>query len=351
MISAPAGGQGRRVARSRHDACSVVWDDAQGSTLGTAPLARFWVALEQNGPWGARAATQSHLDPDLGEALDRGCRDAGGRLMLIRRPGSHPDLLGGNAELADNRRVYLAGALAGRPWLLEADLDDPVWLRRLTPPVMKALAEGDLSTVQNALPGAELSPGPVLMICTNARRDICCSVRGRPVALESGSQRAGVVWECSHIGGHRFAPTGVLLPHGQTFGRLTSATAIAIVDAARGGQFPAELMGERYDRGRNSLVGAGQAAESTVRQQIQEPGLTALSTTATPRPDQENAWQCRVSHIDGRHWDVAVERRSGGGDLPQSCGKEPVPAWHWTVTGDVSQKLTRSVSPEAISDV
>lgn len=348
MSEAAAGSHGRSLAHSRVDACSVIWDDAQVSALGTAPLARFWVALEQNGPWGARAATQSHLDPDLGEDLDRRCRDAGGRLILIRRPGRHADLPGGNVERADNRRVYLAGALAGRPWLLQTDLGDPLWLRRLTPLVMKALVDGDLSAVQDALPGAELSPGPVLMICTNTRRDICCSVRGRPVALESASQRAGVVWECSHTGGHRFAPTGVLLPHGQTFGRLTSATAIAVVDAARGGEFPAELMGGRYDRGRSSLDAAGQAAESTVRQQIQEPGLTTLSTTARPKPDQENVWQCRVSHLDGRHWDVVAVRRSGADDLPDSCGKEPVPAWQWTVTRDVSQKPTTCVSPGGV---
>jgi hypothetical protein len=351
--------------RSRPDACSVVWDEAQASALGTAPAARFWVALEQNGPWGARAATESHLDPDLGQTLDRMCQDAGGRFVLIRRPGGHSDLHDGRSHRIDTQtvsprsvstqrvstqrvstqrvstqkvstqKVYLAGGLAIRPWLLEADLTGPEGATRLARLEMEALARGDIEAVRDTLPEAEHSVGPVLMICTNSKRDICCSVRGRAVALQSAAQRPGQVWECSHTGGHRFAPTGVLLPHGQTFGRLTGASAVAVVDAAGVGEIPKGLLGAMNDRGRSHLPPAGQAAESMVRQQIHETSLLALSTTTTPRPGQENAWQCRVSHIDGRHWDVDAERSHGGDDLAESCGRDPVPRWQWSLVSAI----------------
>jgi hypothetical protein len=312
--------------RSRPDACSVIWDDAHASALGTAPAATFWVALEQNGPWGARAARQSHLDPTLGQMLDAMCQDDAGRFLLIRRPAAHSDRHHGHP-----RRVYVAGGLASGPWLLEADIDDPARLRQLPWP---ALASGDSDALRDALPELEHSPGPVLMICSNSRRDLCCSVRGRPVALESASQRPGQVWECSHTGGHRFAPTGVILPYGQTFGRLCAASAVAALDAAMRGEVPTELLGATYDRGRSHLSAPGQAAESMVRQWIQEPSLLSLSTTAAPRPDQESTWACRVSHVDGRRWDVVAVRGSSGPDLPESCGKEPVPSWRWSVIHD-----------------
>jgi hypothetical protein len=77
------------TGRSKPDACSVIWDNAQASALGTAPAARFWVALEQNGPWGRQAATQSHLDP-LWAGPGPDLPEAGGRFILIRRPGAHP---------------------------------------------------------------------------------------------------------------------------------------------------------------------------------------------------------------------------------------------------------------------
>ena len=315
-------------ARSRATDCSVVWDKAHGSALGTAPTATFWVALEQNGPWGARAATQSHLDPILGKSLERMCQDAGGRLILIRRPGPHSDLGDGHAQKVPRQRVYLAGALTGHPWLLEADLDDPARLSLLP---VDSLVSSDIDAVQDALPELEASPGPVLMICANSRRDRCCSVRGRPVAIESGSQRPGKVWECSHTGGHRFAPTGLILPYGQTFARLSSTSAVAAIDAAMRGEVPTGLLGQTYDRGRSHLSAPGQAAESLVREQIHEPSLLALSTTASARPDQENAWQCRVSHVDGRQWDVVAVRSPAGDELPESCGKEPVPHWQWSL--------------------
>jgi len=316
-------------AGSKPDACSVIWDRAGASALGTAPAATFWVALEQSGPWGREAATQSRLDPGVGMALARSAQQEGGRLILIRRPGTHS-----NAQEGRPHRVYLAGGLANRPWLLEADLDDPAQLQRLP---WSSMRDGDLDAVQARLPEFVESPGPVLMICSNSKRDVCCAVRGRPVALESSVQRPGQVWECSHTGGHRFAPTGILLPHGQTLARLSAGSAVAVVDAAARGELPVELLGATYDRGRSQLTPPAQAAESVVRQQVHEVDLLALTTTAAPHPSRANAWQCRVSHVDGRHWDVVAERGSGGEDRPESCGKGPVPTWQWSVLSDIGR--------------
>ena len=146
-----------------------------------------------------------------------------------------------------------------------------------------------------------------------------------------------MVWECSHTGGHRFAPTGVLLPHGQGFARLSGWSAVASLDAASRDEMPPELMGGPHDRGRSHLSAPGQAAESHVRAQIAEPVLLALSTTAAPRAGRENAWACRVSHVDGRHWDVVAVRSPAGDDLPESCGKEPVPRWQWSILSETGR--------------
>lgn len=306
----------------RTDACSVISDVAGASALGTAPAATFWVALEQNGPWGAQAATRSGLDPDVGLALERRCQEAGGRLILIRRPEAHSD-----AQVGRPQRVYLAGGLFESPWMLQESVDDPAGLLRLP---WTALREGDVAAVQAADPQLDRSPVPVLLVCTNSRRDICCALRGRPVALECSEQRPGRVWECSHTGGHRFAPTGVLLPHGQTFARLSNASAVAAVDASMRGEVPLELLGAAHDRGRSHLTPAAQAAESTVRAQILEPRLLALSTTTAPLPGREDAWACQVTHVDGRHWDVVAVREPGEKDRPESCGKAPVSTWRWS---------------------
>jgi hypothetical protein len=184
------------------------------------------------------------------------------------------------------------------------------------------------------------------------------------VAAESAALRPGQIWECSHTGGHRFAPTGVLLPYGQTFGRLSGSSAVAALDAGMHAEIADQLLGARYDRGRSHLIAAGQVAESQVREHLREHRLLALSTTVTPRSnvencspqnsgaqnsgaqnsgeensEEDNTWSCRVSHTDGRHWDVLVVRRPSGAPLPESCGKEPVPMWQWSVLDDAGRPI------------
>ena len=58
---------------------------------GSAPYAVAWVAIEQNGPWGAKAFTASHLDPDLGREIESRAAAYDVRPSLIRRPGRHAD--------------------------------------------------------------------------------------------------------------------------------------------------------------------------------------------------------------------------------------------------------------------
>jgi hypothetical protein len=180
----------------------------------------------------------------------------------------------------------------------------------------------------------------VLLVCTNGRRDVCCALRGRPVALEAAGLAPGRVWESSHTGGHRFAPTAVLLPHGVALARLDGARCADVLAAADEGRLPAWALGPRHDRGRSGLSGPGQAAESHVRHRAGEPSLTALTT----RPLSDGAggagggsgggrggagerWE--VSHSDGRRWVVGVERRPSGAVLHESCGKPAIPAQEW----------------------
>ena len=194
--------------RSAPDACSVEWDAATTESLyGTAAPARFWVIVEQNGPWGRTAATQSYLPADVGDELTLACRAAGGRLGLIRRPGEHADPRTGP------RLCYLAWS-GPQPFLLVGRVETPEDLLRLP---FAALAAGDREAVAAALPQFRPS-APIFLVCTNGRHDVCCAIRGRPVALAGHQRYPGRVWECSHTGGHRFSPTGVLLPWGRTLG-------------------------------------------------------------------------------------------------------------------------------------
>jgi hypothetical protein len=296
------------------DACSVGFDHAGASAYGTAAQAHFFLALEQPGPWGRDAARQSHLGAELGGALADACSDRGGRFTLIRRAGAHADAHHGGGHTA-----YLAWAGA-HPWLLATDVDDAT---RLLDVDLDALARGDRDAVARSVPGA-LPAEPVLLVCTNGRRDVCCAVRGRPVALDAAAAAPGRVWEASHTGGHRFAPTGVLLPHGATLARLDADLALAALEAAARGSLPPALLGPLHDRGRSALPPAAQAAESHVRALTGETSLTALTATAGGSEDDLFV----VEHRDGRRWSVVTTRREVA-SLPESCGKAAVPVLAW----------------------
>lgn len=306
------------MSAGRPDACSRQWDGAALPATGTASAATFWVAVEQAGSWPAKAVTA------FAPLLESACATAGGRALLIRHIGRHPEHDATHHTLGSRRTAYLAGGLSTpTPWLVQLALDGENATLADLP--FAAMTEATPDRVLAGLPAgttAVQAPASVLLVCTNGRRDVCCATRGREVALGAGAERHGLVWECTHIGGHRFAPTAILLPYGATYARLTVASAIDALDAGARGDIPGDLNNPTHDRGSSWLAAPDQARVSAVRHAIGETSLTALHV------DHDI-----VTHQDGRSWQVDVTQESGPA-LPASCGKDAVPStvWRGTVT-------------------
>ena len=292
--------------------CSALSATLGEQLVGSAPRAAGWMALEQNGPWGAKALTASHLDRDLGARLETAATTAGVRPSLIRRPGRHAD-----HHTPARHRLLVAHSLPGRSWLLSADVDDPAVVLDLD---WRAVAEGDRDAALRSLPSLVGADETHLLVCTNGTRDVCCAVTGRPVATAAAIEHPGRVWEATHTSGHRFAPTAVLLPHGTLHGRLDGASAAALLTAAANRE--TVLAGTR---GRSAWSPAGQAAELAVREETGELALDAL--TVAPAGE---GWV--VQHRDGRSWEVDVRSETVPEvERPESCGKPALGMSRWTV--------------------
>jgi (2Fe-2S) ferredoxin len=69
----------------------------------------------------------------------------------------------------------------------------------------------------------------IMLVCAHGVHDACCAIRGRPVAAALAAEWPGQVWECSHVGGDRFAPNVVLLPDGFYYGNLDPESAVRAV--------------------------------------------------------------------------------------------------------------------------
>jgi (2Fe-2S) ferredoxin len=193
---------------------------------GTASVVRGWLLLEQPGPWGREAVTQSRLEPTLAAELERAAEAAHLRLLLIRRPGR-----GGPGDRRSGPPVNRGASLphecfvahtsrAGR-WLERRRLDDPAELLELD---MAAVVAGERPRFGEAV------DEPVYLVCTNGRHDRCCATYGRPAALALAASHGELIWESSHVGGDRFAGNLVCLPGGHYFGRVGPAEAARVVD-------------------------------------------------------------------------------------------------------------------------
>jgi hypothetical protein len=285
--------------------CSTVSRDLDEPVSGTAPVAKTWLLLEQPGPWGAKALTSSHLDPALGRALEAAVKGTGVRIALIRRPGRHAD-----RHTPTDRRVYAAHTTPGNGWLHGAVLTDP---RRLLDLDFAALGRGDRRSFDAVLTGGPHTGDPLVLVCTNGKRDRCCALLGRPLAAELAASGLEGVWEVTHLGGHRFSPTMLVLPYGYAYGRVRADDVQDILYGVRDGRIVVDNC-----RGNSAWDRPGQTAELAVRSALGEDAAQVLSVVRTdgcaPR------WEVTVAHADGRHWRVTVAQGTSLPARPESCG-------------------------------
>ncbi len=214
--------------------------------LGTASPASMWLLIERSGAWPRRALEA--FEPALAAGLSAKAERHGARVTLIRSPGKHPRVDGGF-------RWALADARPGREgirWYTSEDYRDIVeqeWH------VSAGVGE------------------PVALVCSHSRHDVCCAVRGRPVAAAGDLVWPGRVWACSHVGGDRFAATMVLLPHGVNYGQVEPADTAQLL-----GMFDSGLVDPGHLRGRSSLSRFEQAAQGLAL----TAGLTSSVNGARP---------------------------------------------------------------------
>jgi hypothetical protein len=293
--------------------CAVASDLADESLAGTAPVASTWLLVEQSGPWGRQALTESHLDPHVGGSLAFAAHDTGVKILLVRRPGRHAD----DHHAPEHRAVWLAHTAPTRTWMRRLDVAD--------------LAEVLALDLRAAGAGVEPEVGvrddqPLLLICTNAKRDQCCAIDGRPAVEHAARLHPDRVWECSHLGGHRFAATALVLPFGLVHGRLDGASSARLLDLAADGQLDLTTL-----RGRSTWSEAGQAAEIAIRRQYELNGIddvVAVDAVTVERTDDDEdlQWTVGVRIADGPAHRVRVGAQERADVLrPESCVKSAVP--------------------------
>jgi len=279
--------------------CSDASERRGEDVIATASQVRGWLLVEVPGAWGADAIEESELGAHVPDGWKADLQRRGIRPICIR-----PAHRGDPHETA--RVFFVVAARPGR----NAGV---VWTR--TAPTLSAvryLTDG-LRLARDPV-GWERHPDRVVLVCTNGRHDQCCANRGRPVVRHLRDTRwADQVWECSHIGGDRFAANVVVLPDSLYFGRMEPAEAETLLDVHAEGQIALE-----WFRGRSTLRFAEQAAEQALRAAFEVRGVDDVVITTLPETDLIRAEVRGIGTID-----VAMTRAIDQLDEPLTCHGSP----------------------------
>ena len=225
--------------------CSALAEQLDEPLAGTVDQRRRWFLLEDRSAWGTDAVAD-RFGADRAATAKR----LGIRLLLVRRREGDPseDTVR-RAMLVDTE----AAAMAVRTVRGPGDLD------------VEAVADMPLEDF-----GARMTD-PILLVCTNGRRDACCALRGRALTVALADDHAERVWECTHLGGHRLAANLVCLPHGIVYGRVAPEDGPRLASAYLAGDVdPVHL------RGRSAWPAPAQVAEVELRRRLGARGLDDL---------------------------------------------------------------------------
>jgi Sucrase/ferredoxin-like len=249
--------------------CSFAAEQRGDPLTGTAAPALGFLLVEQPGPWGRLALTDSRLDPRVGGQLSARAVAAGLRALLIRRPGRHGPV--------PHRRFAVVDARPGREAVRWGEF----------------VADHELLDIPLDSGAGPPSHDPVYLVCTHGRHDTCCAMRGRPVAAALAAVRPEQTWECSHVGGDRFAANLLALPQGLYYGRVDADNVIGLVEAHERGEVVAPLL-----RGRARWLPAAQAAQQFARERYGDVSIGAFEPAGT-LPLGDGRWQVRLRREDG----------------------------------------------------
>jgi len=129
----------------------------------------------------------------------------------------------------------------------------------------------ELMSINTAEPPEQArAQSPLFLVCVHGQRDKCCAKFGLP-AFNGIRERVGHdVWQCSHVGGDRFAANVLWFPYGLYYGHVCPEDIHPLLDACLQRQVHIKTfrgrscyrrpvqVGEYFVRGKSGVIGVDQ---------------------------------------------------------------------------------------------
>ncbi len=281
--------------------CSTLAEQLDEPMIGTVDQRARWLLVEDRSAWGLDA-----VNDVLGVELARAAKERRVRVLLIRRREGDP------ASDAVRRAILV----------------DTV-TREMAVRAVNDLAELALGAVTDAPVGefGALMTDPIFLVCTNGKRDACCALRGRALMIALAPDHAERTWECTHLGGHRFAGNLVCLPDGLVYGRVPAADGPRLADAYLGGRLDPALL-----RGRSAWPAPAQVAEQELRLARGLDGLDDVRLVDVTADAGRAVVTLAVAGGTAHRFELVREALTP--PRPTSCRADEVEApMHWRVIG------------------
>jgi hypothetical protein len=277
--------------------CSISSSQAAESLIGSTPRTDFWILLDYPHPNSAKALKENLLPDEVNgylAAVQESLPDT--RVLLISKPPSRS---------SSNPILILADGREGSARLYKLPLNNYFDLLEVDIP---AIFAGDAGVP--ALAGSEA----LFLVCTNGKRDACCAKWGVPLFNILQQEYGDMVFQSSHVGGHRFAPNLICLPHGIYYGRVPVLKAGWIAERYLSGHLSLD-----YYRGLAGYPAAAQAAETFLRIETGDDRL-GIYHLERISPLGENRWEVRFSDERNRvAFLVQIESRQTGTAIFENC--------------------------------
>jgi hypothetical protein len=135
---------------------------------------------------------------------------------------------------------------------------------------------------------------PMFLVCTHGNHDKCCAKFGLPVFYAAREAARGQAWQCSHVGGDRFAGNMICFPHGVYYGHVAPGDVPGLINAYQRGEIDL-----RHYRGRCCYSKPVQVAEYFVRA---ETGLLRIDHLHLETASRiEGGWTVRFRGVNDFH--------------------------------------------------
>ena len=225
--------------KPKHNFCSL---SGSGPIFGTAPETKRWILVEYNGPWGKQVLPYSSLSPSIKNYLQNLVDNLESVKLLFIKRSDRRD--------AKDIQVYLI------------DNSDEFRMQSFR---LREYEELPFSHIEQFFDNTDRKSQtePLYLVCTNGKRDMCCAKFGLPLYQALCKHRGTSVWQCSHFGGHRFAPTFIHFPSGGCYGRIPQDSVEDVLNSIEGGYIV-----ESGYRGRTGIPKIAQAAEYLFNKRI-----------------------------------------------------------------------------------